>query len=214
MQAILAKLHAEGHFYKETYRGFYSARQETFLTHKDRLPDGTFDPSWGEVVELEEENYYFRLKDHQQWLIEHIEQNPCFISPVAPQRGAGFPQEQRAGRPVHQPPRFAPELGHSPALRTQNRAPTDGRDRWRLPSSDNASAKPMLMPAPLLAARPTRNVSQLLCVANAAANSGASVEIEPSSVLASNALRTMFTCSLWRGRLTICARITPPRLHT
>jgi len=31
----------------------------------------------------------------------------------------------------------------------------------------------MLMPAPLLAARPTRKVSQLLCVANAAANSGA-----------------------------------------
>ena len=50
VQAILAKLHAEGHFYRETYRGFYSTRQETFLTHKDRLPDGSFDPSWGEVV--------------------------------------------------------------------------------------------------------------------------------------------------------------------
>src|SRR5207247_4949124 len=50
----------------------------------------------------------------------------------------------------------------------------------RLPSSDSASAKPMLMPAPTLAARPTRNVSQLLCVAKAAANSGARVETEPS----------------------------------
>src|SRR5512136_2014241 len=59
VQAILSKLHAEGHFYKEAYHGFYSSRQETFLTHKDRLPDGTFVPSWGEVVELEEENYYF-----------------------------------------------------------------------------------------------------------------------------------------------------------
>jgi len=83
VQAILARLHAEGHFYKETYRGFYSTRQETFLTHKDRLPDGTFDASWGEVVELEEDNYYFRLKDHQQWLIDHIEQNPSFICPAA-----------------------------------------------------------------------------------------------------------------------------------
>jgi methionyl-tRNA synthetase len=82
VQAILAKLHAEGHFYKEAYRGFYSTRQETFLTHKDRLPDGTFDPSWGEVIELEEENYYFRLKDHQPWLINHIEDNPSFIAPV------------------------------------------------------------------------------------------------------------------------------------
>ena len=76
VQAILAKLHAEGHFYKEAYRGFYSTREETFLTHKDRRPDGTFDPAYGEVVELDEENYYFRLKDHQQWLIDYIEQNP------------------------------------------------------------------------------------------------------------------------------------------
>ena len=83
LQAILSKLHAEGHFYKEAYRGFYSTREETFLTHKDRRPDGTFDPVYGEVVELEEENYYFKLKDHQQWLIEHIEKNPSFVSPAA-----------------------------------------------------------------------------------------------------------------------------------
>jgi methionyl-tRNA synthetase len=81
VQAILAKLHAEGHFYKEVYRGFYSTREETFLTHKDRLPDGTFDPAWGKVIELDEENYYFRLKDHQQWLIDYIEANPEFIAP-------------------------------------------------------------------------------------------------------------------------------------
>ena len=82
VQTILAKLHAEGHFYKEVYRGFYSTREETFLTHKDRLPDGTFDPSWGKVIELDEENYYFRLKDHQQWLIAYIEANPEFIAPA------------------------------------------------------------------------------------------------------------------------------------
>src|ERR1035437_9903619 len=44
VQAILSKLHAEGHFYKAAYTGFYSAREETFLTEKDRRPDGTFDP--------------------------------------------------------------------------------------------------------------------------------------------------------------------------
>jgi len=81
VQAILAKLHAQGHFYKAIYEGFYSAKEETFLTEKDRLPDGTFDPSYGEVVRLQEENYYFRLKDHQQWLIDHIEFNPGFIAP-------------------------------------------------------------------------------------------------------------------------------------
>ena len=48
------------------------------------------------------------------------------------------------------------------------------------PSSEAASAKPIEMPAPTDAAMPTRNVSQVLWVANAAANSGASVETEPS----------------------------------
>lgn len=81
VQAILAKLHAAGHFYQAEYRGFYSAREETFLTDKDRLPDGTFDPSYGEVVELVEQNYYFKLKDHQQWLIDYIEGNSTFIQP-------------------------------------------------------------------------------------------------------------------------------------
>ena len=63
VQAILAKLHAAGQFYKATYSGFYSTKEETFLTEKDRLPDGTFDPAYGEVVELKEDNYYFKLGD-------------------------------------------------------------------------------------------------------------------------------------------------------
>ena len=81
VQAILAKLNAEGHFFKSTYTGFYSAKQETFLTEKDRLPDGTFDASYGEVVQLSEENYYFRMKDQQQWLIDYIQSHPDFVYP-------------------------------------------------------------------------------------------------------------------------------------
>jgi methionyl-tRNA synthetase len=81
VQGILSRLHAEGQFYKEIYRGFYSAKEETFLTDKDRRPDGTFDPSYGEVIELEEENYYFKLKDHQAWLIDYLEKNPAFVAP-------------------------------------------------------------------------------------------------------------------------------------
>ena len=81
VQAILAKLHADGHFYKAGYTGFYSTKEETFLTEKDRRPDGTFDPSYGEVVELLEDNYYFKLKAHQQWLIDYLEANPSFVAP-------------------------------------------------------------------------------------------------------------------------------------
>jgi methionyl-tRNA synthetase len=81
VQAILAKLHAEGQFYTATYKGFYSPKEETFLTEKDRRPDGTFDPAYGEVIELEETNYWFKLRDHQQWLIDYIEANPSFVQP-------------------------------------------------------------------------------------------------------------------------------------
>jgi methionyl-tRNA synthetase len=83
VQAILSKLHAEGQFYKQAHKGFYSTTAESFLTEKDRLPDGTFDASYGKVVELEEENYYFKLREHQAWLIEYIEANPDFIAPVS-----------------------------------------------------------------------------------------------------------------------------------
>jgi methionyl-tRNA synthetase len=81
IRAILSKLHAQGAFYKAEYRGFYSTKEETFLTDKDRLADGSWDPMWGEVIDLAEENYYFRLSDYQQWLIEHIETHPDFIYP-------------------------------------------------------------------------------------------------------------------------------------
>ncbi|HYG36225.1 MAG TPA: class I tRNA ligase family protein, partial [Clostridia bacterium] len=81
VQNILSRLHAEGHFYKAAYQGYYSTKEETFLTEKDRREDGTFDPAYGEVVRLQEENYYFKLKDHQEWLIRYIEENPGFVSP-------------------------------------------------------------------------------------------------------------------------------------
>lgn len=81
VQAMLTKLHAQGDLYKAPYRGWYSWKEETFLTEKDRRPDGTFDPSWGEVKELIEENWYFRMAKHQPWLIEYIEANPTFVQP-------------------------------------------------------------------------------------------------------------------------------------
>src|SRR5258708_9514907 len=76
VQAILSRLHQQGQLYKKLYHGFYSTKEETFLTEKDRRADGTFDPAYGEVIELEEENYYFKLKDRQQWLTDYLQNNP------------------------------------------------------------------------------------------------------------------------------------------
>ncbi len=82
VQALLAQLHAQGEFYKGEYVGYYSPKQESFLTERDRNPDGSFDPLYGEVIELREENYYFKLRHHQQWLIEHLEAHPEFVVPL------------------------------------------------------------------------------------------------------------------------------------
>ena len=81
VQASLAKVQDTGQIYKKIYSGFYSTKEETFLTEKDRRPDGTFDPSYGEVIELKEENYFFKLKEHQQWLIDYLAANPTFVQP-------------------------------------------------------------------------------------------------------------------------------------
>lgn len=81
VQASLAKVNAAGHVYTKTYEGFYSTKEETFLTEKDRRPDGTFDPAYGEVIVLKEDNYFFKLTEQQQWLIDYIEANPSFIQP-------------------------------------------------------------------------------------------------------------------------------------
>ncbi len=82
VQQILSKLHAAGRFYKAQYEGFYSLKEESFLTEKDRRPDGTFDPSYGTVIPLVEDNYYFNLSAERQWLIEYIETTPNFILPA------------------------------------------------------------------------------------------------------------------------------------
>jgi methionyl-tRNA synthetase len=82
VQAMLQHLHDKGQLYKKAQRGFYSVRQEQFLTDKERGPDGNYGPEWGEVVELEEENWYFRLSEHTEWLKNYIRSHPEFIFPA------------------------------------------------------------------------------------------------------------------------------------
>lgn len=68
VQAILSDLKEKGALYKKSYAGFYSVRQEQFLTDRDRNEAGGFGEEWGEVIEIEEENWYFKLSDHADWL--------------------------------------------------------------------------------------------------------------------------------------------------
>jgi methionyl-tRNA synthetase len=49
VQGILQRLFDEGQIYKDKQSGYYSVRQEQFLTDKERGPDGQFGPEWGEI---------------------------------------------------------------------------------------------------------------------------------------------------------------------
>jgi methionyl-tRNA synthetase len=82
VQGMLQRLWDAGHFYKDKRGGHYSVRQEQFLTEKERGPDGQFGPEWGEVVFLEEENYYFKLATHRDWLLGLIDSRAKAGNPV------------------------------------------------------------------------------------------------------------------------------------
>jgi methionyl-tRNA synthetase len=73
VQGMLQRLFDEGKIYKDKQVGFYSVRQEQFLTDKDRNEAGEFGPEWGEVEQRQEENYYFKLAEHKQWLLDFID---------------------------------------------------------------------------------------------------------------------------------------------
>lgn len=81
VQAILSDLHERGQLYKKAYQGHYSVRQEQYLTERDRNEEGEFGPEWGEVIELEEENWYFKLSEHAEWLKEAVSNNTFGILP-------------------------------------------------------------------------------------------------------------------------------------
>ena len=81
VQALLQELLDRGQLYKKSYAGFYSVRQEQFLTDKERGLDGKFGEEWGEVIELQEENWYFKLSEHIGWLKFFLKMHKDFVFP-------------------------------------------------------------------------------------------------------------------------------------
>jgi methionyl-tRNA synthetase len=81
VQGMLQRLYGAGEIYKDKQSGFYSVRQEQFLTDKERGPDGEFGAEWGQVEFREEENYYFRLSRHKEWLQAYLARRPDAVIP-------------------------------------------------------------------------------------------------------------------------------------
>jgi methionyl-tRNA synthetase len=77
----LQKLHDKGEIYFKEHEGYYSQRQEQFVTEKDMV-DGKWPEIYGDVVKTTEPNYFFKLSQYQDWLAEYIQAHPDFIFPT------------------------------------------------------------------------------------------------------------------------------------
>jgi len=81
VQGMLQRLFDAGEIYKDKQSGYYSVRQEQFLTDKERGQDGEFGPEWGQVEFREEENYYFKLSQHKDWLLRYLDNRKDAVIP-------------------------------------------------------------------------------------------------------------------------------------
>ena len=77
---IFKKLYDQGDIYKGTYKGLYCTPCESFWTETQAVDHKC--PDCGrEVVEAEEEAYFFKLSNYSEKLIDYIESHPDFIKP-------------------------------------------------------------------------------------------------------------------------------------
>ncbi|MDR2459271.1 MAG: methionine--tRNA ligase [Deltaproteobacteria bacterium] len=77
---FLEKVNDKGDIYFGEYGGLYCVGCERFYTEKELVdglcPDHKVAPKF-----IEEKNYFFRMSNYQDWLIDYIKQNPDLIRP-------------------------------------------------------------------------------------------------------------------------------------
>jgi len=80
VEHILSELYQKGEIYSSDYEGSYCVPCERFWTEKD-LIDGNCPDCKRPVEKIIEKNYFFKMSKYQEWLIDHINNNPDFIRP-------------------------------------------------------------------------------------------------------------------------------------
>ncbi|NKB81988.1 MAG: methionine--tRNA ligase [Nitrospirales bacterium] len=80
VQRALQQLYDKGLIYRAEYAGWYCTFDERFWTEKD-ITDGLCPDCHRPVERLSESNYFFRMGQFQQQLIDHIHSHPHFIKP-------------------------------------------------------------------------------------------------------------------------------------
>ncbi len=80
VEQILTRIHDSGDIYFSSYEGLYCFGCERFYQERE-LTDGKC-PDHGTAPEvIKESNYFFKMSQYQDWLIDHIKANPDFIRP-------------------------------------------------------------------------------------------------------------------------------------
>ena len=80
VQRYLQQLFDAGLIYKADYTGWYCTFDERFWTEKD-VTGGLCPDCKRPVEQLSEHNYFFKMGQYQERLIQHITQHPDFIRP-------------------------------------------------------------------------------------------------------------------------------------
>jgi len=80
VQRFLQKLFDQQLIYRADYTGWYCTFDERFWTEKD-VEGGLCPDCQRPIEQLSESNYFFRMSQYQQRLLDHIEANPNFIRP-------------------------------------------------------------------------------------------------------------------------------------
>ena len=80
VRLILSRVKEKGDIYFSEYEGLYCLGCERFYTDRE-LVDGKCPDHQTEPKVIKEANYFFRMSNYQDWLIEHINQHPDFIRP-------------------------------------------------------------------------------------------------------------------------------------
>ena len=77
---FIKRVQAKGDLYKGTYEGWYCVGCEEFKKEEE-LQDGLCPIHQKKADYIKEDNYFFKLSNYQQALLDHIEQHPEFIQP-------------------------------------------------------------------------------------------------------------------------------------
>jgi methionyl-tRNA synthetase len=97
VQRYLQQLYDAQLIYKADYTGWYCTFDERFWTEKD-VADGLCPDCKRPIERLSEHNYFFKMGQYQDRLIEHIKKNDCFIRPESRRNEVlGFLQTQKLG---------------------------------------------------------------------------------------------------------------------